>query len=101
MPPKAKMKRKRFSEEQIILILKQAEGGPSVAQLIDLGKVLRPAAKRTVVTAVCERHAVSHQRACGLMQLSGSSHYYQPQRQDDAPLRLALRQKAAQRRCFG
>jgi putative transposase len=53
------------------------------------------------VTAVCEQHAVSRQRACGLMQLSRSSYYYPAQPSDDEPLRQALREKAAQRRRFG
>ena len=60
-----------------------------------------PAAKRDVVTAVCQQHAVSRQRACGLMQLPRSSSYYQAQPRDDAALRQALREKAAQRRRFG
>jgi putative transposase len=53
------------------------------------------------VTAVCAHHAVSRQRACGLMHLSRSSYYYQAQPRDDEPLRRALREKAAQRRRFG
>ncbi len=35
------------------------------------------------------------------MQLPRSSYYYRAQRRDDAPLRQALREKAAQRRRFG
>jgi putative transposase len=35
------------------------------------------------------------------MQLPRSSYYYQAQLRDDAPLRQALREKAAQRRRFG
>ena len=54
-----------------------------------------------MVTAVCEQHEVSHQRACGLMQLSRSSYYYQEQPRDDEPLRQALREQAARRRRFG
>src|SRR5207253_2998725 len=64
-------------------------------------KVLTPAARRETVTAIREQHAVSRQRACGLMDLSRSSYYYQAQPRDDEPLRQALREKAAQRRRFG
>ena len=51
--------------------------------------------------ALCQHHAVSRQRACGLMQLSRSSYYHQAQPRDDEPLRQALREQASQRRRFG
>ena len=57
------------------------------------------------MSAICQTpyrgRTVSHQRACGLMQLNRSSNYYQATPDDDEPLRQALRAKAAQRRRFG
>ena len=50
---------------------------------------------------MCQQHALSQQRVCGLIQLSHSSYYYQAQPSDDEELRQALRQKAAERRRFG
>lgn len=50
---------------------------------------------------MAEQYPVSLVRACGLMQLSRSTRYYQPREPDDGPLREAVRAAAAERRRWG
>jgi len=47
------MKRSRFSEEQIIEILKQQVSGVATADVCRLAKVVTPAAKRQAVAHLC------------------------------------------------
>lgn len=68
------MKRSRFSEEQIIAILKEQEAGMATAD-------------------VC--------RACNLVGVSRRVIRYRPLRPDDSPLRQRLRELAAECRRFG
>lgn len=63
--------------------------------------MVKPAAKREAVREVTGTFAVSLRRACGLMQISMSSYFYQPKPPADEALRDALKKAAAKRRRWG
>jgi putative transposase len=63
--------------------------------------VVKPAERREVVRHVTEAYAVSLRRACGLIQMSMSSYYYEPKPDSDGPLRAALKALASKRRRWG
>ena len=63
--------------------------------------MVKPAARRKEVEYLHATYAVSLRRACGLMNMSGSSFYYQAKGHDDQALRKALRAAAAKRRRWG
>lgn len=62
---------------------------------------MTPAARREAVAQACDRFPITERRACGLMGLGRSSYYYVGRRREDAPLRAALQQAAAERKRFG
>ncbi|MEL7219051.1 MAG: IS3 family transposase [Pseudomonadota bacterium] len=78
-------------------------------------KVVTPAARREAVAHVCETHDVSHAtarqaiakqsaetgRACTVLGIDRLSIRYRSVREDDAELRQAMKQVAAERRRFG
>lgn len=63
--------------------------------------MVRPAAKRAAVAHACAEHGVSQRRACMILGFDRSTARYAARRDDDAQLREALRQTAAERRRFG
>jgi len=60
-----------------------------------------PAARRRAVAHLCETHGVSQRRACAVLSIDRSSVRYTSVRPDDAHLREAIKQVAAERRRFG
>lgn len=62
---------------------------------------MTPAAKREAVAHVCTSHDVSQRRACSILGVDRSSVRYRSVRPDDADLRKAMKQVAAERRRFG
>ena len=110
------MKRRRFSEEQIIGILKEQEAGAKVAELSrrhgisettfykwksKYGGLEVSAAKRAAVVHARTVHGINERRACSIIRVDRSSVRYQSMRGDDAELRRRLRELAAERRRFG
>ena len=63
--------------------------------------MVKPAAKREAVRHVVKAYDASIRRACGLIQISVSSFYYQSKPRNDASLRAALKEAAAKRRRWG
>ena len=63
--------------------------------------MVTPAAWREAVAHVCETHDVSQRRACSVLGIDRSSIRYRSVREDDAELRQAMKQVAAERRRFG
>jgi putative transposase len=63
--------------------------------------VVTPAARREAVAHLCETHEVSQRRACSVLSVDRSSVRYRSVRPDDAELRQAMKQVAAERRRFG
>ena len=63
--------------------------------------MVTPAAKREMAGYLHQSYEVSRSHACGLLDLARSSMYYQPQPRDDGPLRIALREKARERKRWG
>ena len=62
---------------------------------------MTPAAKREAVAHVCTVHEVSQRRACSILGVDRSSVRYRSVRPDDADLRKAMKDVAAERRRFG
>lgn len=54
-----------------------------------------------MVIEACGRFGVSERRGCAIVAIDRSSFYYRPRRQDDAPLKMRLRELAAARPRFG
>jgi len=63
--------------------------------------VVTPDARRKAVAHLCDQHGVSQRRACDVLQVDRSSVRYRSTRPDDAGLRKAMREVAAERRRFG
>ena len=57
--------------------------------------MVKPQAKRALVTYTRKRYKLSARRACGLFGLNESTWYYHPKERDDAALRKALNQHAS------
>ncbi|WP_342071499.1 IS3 family transposase [Yoonia algicola] len=149
------MKKSRFSEEKIIGMIKEQEGGVPTAEVcrkqgistasfykykskfggmdvsdarklkalehenakfktflaeqmldnamlkdVNFKKMVTPAAKRKAVDHLCDQHGVSQRRACDVRQVDRSSVRYRSTRPDDAELRKAMKEAAAERRRF-
>ena len=62
---------------------------------------MKPADRRVAAKYLQTDYKVGVTRACGLIRMSRSSYHYQPRRVDDSSLRLAIRQKAQQRKRWG
>ncbi len=62
---------------------------------------MKPADRRVAAKYLQTDYKVGVTRACGLIGISRSSYHYQPRRVDDSLLRLAIRQKAQQRKRWG
>ncbi len=62
---------------------------------------MKPAARRDAVQHLKKEYAVSVRRACGLVNLSPSSYYYEALPANDGKLRGALKEAAAKRRRWG
>ena len=63
--------------------------------------MVTPAAKREAVVHLCAEHRVSQRRACSVLGVDRSSVRYHGVRPDDADLRKAMKEVAAERRRFG
>jgi putative transposase len=63
--------------------------------------MVTPGAKREAVVHACEQHGLSERRACSLIGVSRRVARYRSLRPDDEPLRVRLRELAAERRRFG
>jgi len=63
--------------------------------------VVTPVEKRKAVGHLCEEHGVSQRRACDVLSVDRSSVRYRSIRPDDADVRKAMREVAAERRRFG
>jgi putative transposase len=63
--------------------------------------VVEPVAKRHVVEYIKQTHSLSERRACELSSLPRSSFRYQPKPDQNAELRVRLRELAEKRRKFG
>lgn len=63
--------------------------------------MVTPAAKRKAVVHLCDQHGVSQRRACDVLGVDRSSVRYRSIRPDDADLRKAVKDVAAERRRFG
>lgn len=63
--------------------------------------MVTPTARRDAAEFLVKDRQVSVQHACGLIELSRSSFYYEPVRPDDGELRVAIRKLAEQRRRWG
>jgi putative transposase len=108
------MKRSRFSEEQIIGMLKEQEVG---AKLAELGrrhgisettflrtwrqKVVTPAVKRAAVAHARTSHGISERRARSIIEVDQNPVRCRSRRGDDADLRCRRRELAAEWRRFG
>jgi transposase InsO family protein len=102
------MKRSRFTEEQIIGVLKEHQAGLSAAELCRstgqggegwcaTGSSTRPNA----VTWAMTEKGYSQRRACRPVGIDPRVHRYQSSRPDDAGLRRRLRELSGERRRFG
>jgi putative transposase len=63
--------------------------------------VVKPVVKRQAVDYVSEEHGLSKVRACGLIEISRSTFYYNAMLPNDVLLRKALKDAAAKRRRWG
>mgnify|MGYP000258259910 FL=1 len=63
--------------------------------------MVTPAAKRKAVVHLCDQHGVSQRRTCDVLEVDRSSVRYRSARPDDADLRKAMKEVAAERRRFG
>lgn len=63
--------------------------------------MVTPAEKRKAVVHLCDEHGVSQRRACEVLEVDRSSVRYKNIRPDDADLRKAMKEVAAERRRFG
>ena len=90
------MKRKRFSVEQIVAVLKQAEAGTPVAELIR-----HPSPKRRVVDHLKAAYQVSERRACTLVRQARSVYRYRSRRNPRTEVRARMREIAAARVRYG
>ena len=63
--------------------------------------MVTPDVKRAAVVHACAAHGVSQRRACTALAVDRSTARYVTRRGDDAELRAAIRQVAAERRRFG
>lgn len=63
--------------------------------------MVTPAAKPKVVVHLFDQHGVSQRRACDVLEIDRSSTRYRSVRPDDAELRKAMQEVAAERRRFG
>ncbi|MBT8153909.1 IS3 family transposase [Epibacterium ulvae] len=64
-------------------------------------KGVTPVQKRKAVGHLCEEHGVSQRRACDVLDVDRSRVRYRSIRPDDADLRKAMKEVAAERRRFG
>jgi len=117
------MKKSRFSDEQIIGMIKEQESGIATAEVCRkhgistasfykykskfggmdvsdarIAKVVTPAEKRKAVGHLCDEHGVSQRRACDVLDVDRSSVRYIGTRPDDAELRKAMKAAGAQKR---
>lgn len=121
------MKKARFSEEQVVGILKQHEPGMKTADLCrehnisgatfhawkakysglevneahELKRLVAPAARRTAVSYTIEQYRIGERRACRLAGISRSSRRYQPTLERDDTLRNRIRELARALQRFG
>ena len=97
------MKRSRFSEEQIIAILKQHEGGVSTADVCrEHGISSATFCKwKAAVAHLCSAHDVSKRRACSVLGIDRSGVRYHSVRPDDRDLRKTMKEIASERRRSG
>lgn len=63
--------------------------------------MVTPGARRDAVVHACDQHGVSQRRACEVLAVDRSSVRYRSIREDDTPLREAMKAVAAERRRFG
>ncbi len=63
--------------------------------------MVTPGAKRDAATHAQEAFGLSERRACSVVGVSRRVARYRSTRPDDAPLRVRLRELAAERRRFG
>lgn len=63
--------------------------------------MVTPGARRDAVAHACVEHGVSQRRACEVLAVDRSSVRYRSIREDDEPLREAMKAMAAERRRFG
>lgn len=63
--------------------------------------MVTPVEKRKAVAHLCEEHGVSQRRACDVLEVDRSSVRYRSIQPDDADLRKAMKEVAAERRRFG
>jgi putative transposase len=63
--------------------------------------MVTPDAKRAAVAQACAAHGLSQRRACAALAVDRSTVRYVSRRDDDAALRAAIREVAAERRRFG
>ena len=66
-----------------------------------LAKVVTPVEKRKAVGHLCKEHDVSQRRACDVLAVDRSSVRYRSIRPNDADVRKAMKEVAAERRRFG
>jgi putative transposase len=99
------MKRKRFSVEQIVSIVKQAEMGLPVAELIRRVGIsdqtfYRLKKQYTFDTCAARTGSVSERHACKVVLLSRASHQYQSIRDPLTELRMPMRTLAQLQQAF-
>ncbi len=63
--------------------------------------MVTPAERRKAVGHLCDQHGVSQRRACDVLEVDRSSVRYRSIRPDDADVRKAMKEVAAERRRFG
>jgi putative transposase len=100
----SEVKRLRSLEDESAKLKKLlAEAMLDIAVLKDItGKnVVTPEARRDAAMHVQATFGLSERRACGLVGVSRRVARYRSTRPDDAPLRVRLRELAAERRRFG
>lgn len=62
---------------------------------------MKPAVRRVTVLFLGREQGLSQRRACGLIDLGRSTARYVRRRRDDAPIRIRLRELAAEKRRYG
>ncbi|MEE8448510.1 MAG: transposase, partial [Thermodesulfobacteriota bacterium] len=82
------MRRSKFTEEQIAFALKQGETGTPVKEVIR---------KMGTAEQTFYRYRVSQRCACKVFQIQRSSHRYQSTREEQAELRMRIKEIAAVR----